>query len=435
MITCLKCNENKEKSSFIKKSGAIPSVVCFSCWKKFLTPNIVESVCLISEGGCLLWPDQDRDSSYYNEIRRRLVKDKEEYIHVRCNRACMNSDHFFYFKTNSTPYWFKYGLDYEIDFSKPSDKEIAVLKSILMDRIIRKDDCWIFGESSSKKSNIKIGDNVFNSKKIYYETFNSKIIQPIFSISSACGNINCVFPDHMILFLGRAAPVWARKNLKKPDEGMWYCEAESCKNPRVQISNLQLKKYRGRQLCESCFGFIEAESKAKKSEYDLRYVEENREKIKERFESWSKTDSGKLSKILNSQNRRDKGLRKINKPFLSRLLAEYKSCCYCERSIGDIPEHPKGTSKLHLEHIIPISSKESIGSNDSANLEIACWECNSMKRGSTPIEWRSKIQKKIGSCKDPSRLLLYEKIIKILFEESNYKNNNFYPRHMRNNNA
>jgi hypothetical protein len=159
MITCLKCNENKEKSSFVKKSGARPSVVCFSCWKKFLTPNIVESVCLTSEGSCLLWPDQDRDSSYYNEIRIRLLKNKEEYIHVRCNKACMNSDHFFYFKTNSTPYWFKYGLNYKIDFSKPSDKEIMVLKLILMDRIIRKDDCWIFGESSSKKSNIKIGDN------------------------------------------------------------------------------------------------------------------------------------------------------------------------------------------------------------------------------------------------------------------------------------
>lgn len=432
MITCLKCNENKEKSSFVKKSGAKPSVVCFSCWKKFLTPNIVESVCLMSEGSCLLWPDQDRDNGYYNEIRRRLVKSKEEYIHVRCNKACMNSEHFFYFKTNSTPYWFKYGLNYKINFSKPSGKEIMVLKSILMDRIIRKNDCWIFGESSSKKSNIKIGDNVFNSKRIYYETFNSKISQPIFSISSACGDISCISPEHMTLFLGRATPVWARKNLKKPDEGMWYCEAGSCNNPRVQTSNLLLKKHRGRQLCENCFSFAVTESKAKKSEYDLGYTEENKERIKERFKSWSKTDSGKLSKILSSQNRRDRGLRKINRPFLSGLLVEYKSCCYCERCVDDIPEHPNSTSKLHLEHVIPISAK---GSNDSANLEIACWECNSMKRGSTPIEWRSKIQKKIASCKDHGRLVLYEKIIKILFEESSYENNKFLPRHMRNNNA
>lgn len=216
---------------------------------------------------------------------------------------------------------------------------------------------------------------------------------------------------------------------------MWYCEAESCSNPRVQISNLQLKKHRGRQLCEGCFSFITTESRAKKSEYDLKYVEENRERIKERLEFWSKTDSGKLSKKLSSQNRRDRGLRKINKPFLFKLLMEYKTCCYCERGVDDIPEHPNGTSKLHLEHIIPISTKEKQESNDPDNLEIACWECNSMKRASTPIEWRSKIQKKILSCKDPGRLLQYEKIIKILFEESNYKNNNFYPRHMRNNNV
>lgn len=215
MITCLKCNENKEKSSFVKKSGAKPSVVCFSCWKKFSTENIVNAACTKDESNCILWPDHDRSSDYYNDLRRRLVKNKKEYIHVRCNKACMNSEHFFCFKTNSAPYWFKYGLNYEINFSKPSERESVVLQSILMDRVIRKNDCWIFGESSSKKSNIKIGDNVFNSKRIYYETFNSKIDQSIFSISSACGDINCVSPDHMTLFLGRSYPVWARKNLKK----------------------------------------------------------------------------------------------------------------------------------------------------------------------------------------------------------------------------
>jgi 5-methylcytosine-specific restriction endonuclease McrA len=435
MIKCLKCNENKEEKSFLKKKGAVPSSVCFTCWKKFSAEEIIKNVSIEDESGCLLWPDQNRDSDYYNSIRRNLSEKEGKYIHVRCNKACMNSNHFFYFETNSTPYWFRYGLDGDINFSSPSEKELLCLKQILTDRAALDGDCWIFSNSSNKKTTLKIGDSSFSSKKIYYEVFSSKIKSEYFSISASCGNINCVSPNHMVLFNGRSFPFWARKNLKRPEQGMGYCQSVECEKYSIQIPENLLNKHREKLLCKTCFNLTDSNLKKKKSEYDIRYSEENREKIKNRYEVWSKTESARLSQILSSQNRRDKSLRKVNRVFLSELIKKYNSCCYCGRLEKDIQDHPCGASKLHLEHIVPILSKKENGTNDPENLDLACWQCNSMKKNLLPKDWLATLTKRIESVKESNRLDLYKRIITTLSEDSNYRDNKFVPRHMRNKNA
>jgi 5-methylcytosine-specific restriction endonuclease McrA len=435
MIKCLKCNKNKEEKSFVKKKGVLPSIVCFSCWTNYSPEEIIDSVAIKMESECLIWPDQSRDDDYYNSIRRNISQKKEKYIHIRCSKFCLNKEHFFYFDTNSTPYWFRYGLDGNINFDNLSEKELLILKQILIDRVSVDEDCWFFGISSNKKSYLKIGDKSFSSKKIYYEVFNSKINSEHFSISSSCGNVNCVSPKHMVLFNGRSFPYWARKNLKRPEPGMGYCQSLKCEKYSIQISENLLNKHREVPLCEACFKLIELELKKKKSEYDIKYSEENREKIKKRYEIWSKTESAKLSQILSSQNRRDKSLRKVDRLFLFELLKKYNSCCYCGRSEKEVKNHPCGTSKLHLEHIVPVLGKKERGTNDHENLEIACWQCNSMKKNLLPKDWLESLQKRIKSSSDSSRLDLYKRIITTLSEVINYKDDKFIPRHIRNKNA
>jgi hypothetical protein len=430
-MICLKCKQNKEEKSFVKKM-ADPSVVCFSCWKKFSTESIVSSVAIETKSGCLLWPDKYRDSDYYNNIRRKLSDKNGKYIHIRCDRSCMNKEHFFYFDTNSAPYWFKYGLDGEINLNNPSEKEFLSLKEILIERAPTNGDCWFFGNASNKKAIIKIGDISFSSKKMYYEVFNSKINSEYFSISASCGHANCVSPKHMILFEGRSFPFWARKNLKMPELGMGYCQSYDCKQYSVQIPHKSLFKSRGKLLCETCFNLIDSSLKKKKSEYDLSYSEKNREKIKNRYYAWSKTESAKLSKILSSQNRRDKSLRKIDKLFLSELIKKYNSCCYCNRSEEEIPDHPCKTAKLHLEHIIPVLCEKERGTNERENLDLACWQCNLMKKNLTPKDWLVVLLKRIESSLDSDRLQIYKRITITLSEDKNYKDNKFIPRHMRN---
>lgn len=429
-MICLKCKQNKDEKSFIKKMGP-PSVVCFSCWKKFSTESIINSIAIKTKSECLLWPDKYRNSDYYNNIRRNLSNKNGKYIHVRCDRSCMNKEHFFYFETNSVPYWFKHGLDGAINLNNPSEKELASLKDILAERVSISGDCWIFGNALTKKAIIKIGDISFSSKKMYYEVFNSKINSEYFSISASCGHINCVSPKHMVLFEGRSFPFWARKNLKMPESGMGYCQSCDCKQYSVQIPVLSLYKHRGKFLCEVCFNLIDSNLKKKKSEYDLLYSEKNREKIKNTYHAWSKTQSAKLSKILSSQNRRDKSLRKIDKLFLSELIKKYNSCCYCDRAEEEIPDHPRKTAKFHLEHIVPVLGKKERGTNERENLDLACWQCNLMKKNLLPKDWLAVLLKRIESSSDPNRLQLYERIAATLSEHKNYKDNKFIPRHMR----
>jgi 5-methylcytosine-specific restriction endonuclease McrA len=431
-IACLKCHESKYIKSFVKKDSTDPSIVCFSCWKKFQIKDIINDVSIKTNSGCLLWPDKDRTNDYYNTIRRKLSKKHEKCIHVRCNHNCLNVDHFFYFNSNSAPYWFKYGLNSNINFENPSGKELLSIKDILYEKVFEDKDCWVVGNSSKKKSNIRIGDAYFSKKKIYYEVFVSKIKTEYFSISSSCGNINCVSPKHMILFDGRSFPYWARKNLKMPEPGMGYCQSDICDKYSVQISQNLLKKYNKKVLCNTCFNTMSAFLKKKKSEYDIIYSENNRQKIKTRYTLWSKTHSAKLSQIISSQNRRDKSLRKVDKKFLSKLIEKYNSCCYCGRDEYEIANHPCGTSKFHLEHVVPILCKKEIGTNNTDNLELACWECNLMKKNKYPRDWLSVILKRIMLSPESEKIELYKKISATLSEEKNYKDNKFIPRHMRN---
>jgi hypothetical protein len=343
----------------------------------------------------------------------------------------MNIEHFFYFNSSSAPYWFNYGLNSDIDFLQPSEKERIAIKSILMDRVVLSGECWLFANSSSKKANLKISNLSFSSKKIYYETFNQKIESKYFSISASCGNINCVAPTHLTLFLGRSYPFWARKNLRKPKDGMGYCQNIQCKKYSEEIPCSILRQYRNVFLCDFCFKERDSRIKDNKSEYDIRYSEQNREKIKKRYKNWLITKSGKISIISSSQNRRDYGLRKINKDFISKLIDEYNSCCYCGRIQKEISNHPAGIAKLNIEHIIPILGKEERGNNNDDNIEIACWECNSMKKNLSINRWLNNIKKRMSFTFDQTRTDCYEKIIETLSEEKFYIDGKFIPRHMR----
>lgn len=431
MTLCLSCKTNKEELSFKKRRESRASAVCFACYKKYPIDIIINKVCVKNEKQCLLWPDEKRSEDYYNSIRKKIAKNNNQYVHVRCDNRCLNSSHFYYFKTNSVPYWFKYNLEGDINFLSPSEIEKVAIKEILLDKLTYKDECWVFGDASSKKANVRIGKHTFSSKKIYYEVFVERINSKYFSISPSCGNKNCVSPNHLELFLGRSQPFWAKKTLRKPDDGMSYCQNESCSHYAVQLPKISIKKNGGVSLCNVCHYNITSKLKNKKAAYDREYSEKNHDKIKKRIEAWSKTSSGKISQLTSSQNRRDKGLRKIDKSDISYLLETYNSCCYCGRPEEEISENTSKNSKLHIEHIIPILSKKQMGTNELSNLEIACWQCNSMKKNLSPKDWLNVISKRLRSCSNQDRVNLYNRIIENLSNEDFFQNDNFIPRHMR----
>lgn len=115
------------------------------------------------------------------------------------------------------------------------------------------------------------------------------------------------------------------------------------------------------------------------------------------------------------------------------LFTKYKNCCYCGRPDEEIPDRPKTKRiKLELEHIVPVACG---GTNQTSNLEIACWQCNSLKQNILLDEWIRKIIELEKFTDNKSDAEYYRLIIRSTFDKNIITNGNFLPRHMRNSNA
>lgn len=436
MIKCLFCNIEKEENYFKSANGGKPNVVCIKCTKSNSRKSIAEKIVINPGNGCLLWPEAGRGADYYNQIRRNLYGDPKselKYLHVNCNEACLNNDHIFRFKTNSAPYWFRFGLKKEIDFNNISDSEMAILKKhILSQSEISTNGCWLFG-SPRKKNSMCFDTYHIDSKKLSYEVFYGKITYNRFSISKKCGTVNCINPEHLELIKNSSKSFWSRNLLKKPESGFGYCHNTSCDEFGIQISLNLIKEIKGMGLCQKCFDTKSERAKTMKAEYDLIYCEENNEKIKARTKKWSKTEAGRLSQLSSSHNRRRKGVERIDKSFVSNIVKNYNTCCYCDRTEAEIPDNSELSTKFEIEHIIPIMGKEEIGDHSNSNLEYACWQCNSSKKNNQTADWLKKLEKKVlVADKNKDRKALYELIIKNLSKPGNFIGDKFIARHMRN---
>lgn len=318
MITCLKCNENKEKSSFVKKSGAKPSVVCFSCWKKFPTEDIVNAVCTKDESGCILWPDQDRGPDYYNYLRRRFVPKSGKSIYIRCKANCMNSDHFGYFE-KKPPTWWLIGFESEepltrLKTNSLNHKEIFMVRDFLSKKISTTNpkDCWIPRESISGEY-IRVGYKTYCIRNLFFYIYSDSVIKNKNIVVSTCGNKSCVNPLHQKIYKNaQSFPFWMKVGLPEPKKDFIYCQNDNCNSFGIEVhkedimyfdSRISLKRS-GKPVCKECFEKLNIKYKLKKSLYDREYSLNNKSKRKIVIDRWKKSVKYKIHSIRRSHLRR-----------------------------------------------------------------------------------------------------------------------------------
>lgn len=137
------------------------------------------------------------------------------------------------------------------------------------------------------------------------------------------------------------------------------------------------------------------EARAKKAEQDKKYYEENKEKIQNRYRTWSRSNRDSLNeyhrnwyqeniehaRILNrakGHRRRLNCLRNGNNTLTSdqvrEIIESSTQCYYCL----------KNCEELSLDHVVPISRG---GQNCIENIVSCCKSCNSSKNDKLLHEW------------------------------------------------
>lgn len=67
-----------------------------------------------------------------------------------------------------------------------------------------------------------------------------------------------------------------------------------------------------------------------------------------------------------------------------RILAAFDSCVFCGIKRFEVYQDRAVVARLEVEHIVPVSRG---GSNDTANLTVACRRCNRRKGTKTATEF------------------------------------------------
>lgn len=119
----------------------------------------------------------------------------------------------------------------------------------------------------------------------------------------------------------------------------------------------------------------------RKSGYNRKYYEENKDRLRKRSSSWGKANPEKVR--VNCQNRRARKKQnggKLSGDIAQRLIKLQKGrCAICKTKIE--------AKKYHLDHITPLSSG---GANVDANIQLLCPPCNISKYNHHPIDYMQK---------------------------------------------
>lgn len=410
---CAYCGKDHGINSFRNKNDLTPKLVCRSCILTYDFCDVVEKLAIKNEAGCILWPENDRTSDYYHALRRRLFsseENKKEYLHMGCDSRCLNDAHVFRYRSGFPPLWYRLGVSKEFDINNPNEAEKELLKTYLKSKVsIDENSCWKSGDWL-KDGTIRIGDTIFDSKKLFYEIFTGKIAQSKREqmIAHRCASINCVNPEHLELFVSKYhdIPFWARFGLKKPDDKFGYCQNEECMSFGVSLETKELHSFNlknGRLfkiVCRECLD----------------------------------DENSLFKKIARISTRDTEQLGKLDREFVKNTIMKYKTCCYCNRGCDQIPYLANSIhkSKFQIEHIIPIMGSEQFGTNNNSNLELACWECNINKGNKSICNWRNKLEFWITKNKNINKLQFYKSILVNLSSSNAIVNDEFVARHMRN---
>lgn len=174
-------------------------------------------------------------------------------------------------------------------------------------------------------------------------------------------------------------------------EGVERLDSNYSENVKLKELGLKKCKYCNEIKSIDCFGYhskkkgtrvsyckdCEEIYKKEKSQYDKKYLQENKEHRKQYYILWKRNGGNEIRK-LNELARRSK-----KKNLLSDLTVEQwnkileyfnHSCAYC--GMTEEEHKQKYNESLHQEHIIPMSQN---GVFSDFNIIPSCKECNSKK--------------------------------------------------------
>lgn len=407
---CPYCEKSRSLDAFKIKHTDRLSLICRSCNMMCDVRHIVEKLAIVTDNGCLLWPEQGRDPDFYCKIRRNLFESTDntgEYMHTRCDKRCLNESHIFRYNSGNPPLWYRIGLDRDIDFNNLSEKENLAIRTYLKSKVLIDDNlCWKIG-GEKRSSTFMIDESVFVSKKLFFEVFNYKIENYRAVIAHKCSIDNCVNPDHLELFKPYPdIPFWAKHKFKKPDYGFEYCQNVEC----LKFGSLLSHKF----LC------------------DFNYKNGKLYKVV-CLECFSNPDAS-FKRVVIKNHRTYGEIGKLDRKFVKNIIKKYTTCCYCGRDSKEIPSFPGMPNRvtLHVDHIIPVNGLNERGTNDNSNLEYSCYQCNGSKSARKIQSWIDKLNLWLSTEKIQSKVEHYKLILIELSKPGAVVDGKFIARHMRN---
>lgn len=140
-------------------------------------------------------------------------------------------------------------------------------------------------------------------------------------------------------------------------------------------------------------GFLARLNQDKRKQRNQRYVEGNRDKIRERNRAayaknpspkrvaaseWQKRNPAKVAVRTENRRAREQQAEGTHTPNdINRIRhSQHNKCAWCKT--------PLQATDTHIDHILPLSRG---GSNWPRNLQLLCRQCNQRKHALDPIEW------------------------------------------------
>lgn len=135
-----------------------------------------------------------------------------------------------------------------------------------------------------------------------------------------------------------------------------------------------------------------------KHNYDIAYINKNRQRIYTRQHIWAKTTIGRLCSQRGCHSRRAKIIKADGSGFTCRdilILWETQQgrCHWCQTLMARTGSKYQA-SYCNIDHVVPLARG---GKHDISNIVLSCHRCNIRKGKKLPQEWQHEIARNQSS--------------------------------------